>query len=60
MWLHLEQLMPHKFNVIQWCITAFLEKERVTDVICPYLVSAFDTVPHNVPASKMKRNGFYG
>lgn len=52
--------MPHKFISIQCCITAFVEKERVTDDIFLYLFSAFDTVVHNVLAYKMRRNGFDG
>lgn len=58
--LHQRQIMPHKLNVIQGCITAFVENENVTDVICLYLFNVFDTVPHNVLASKMKRNWFDG
>lgn len=58
--LHQRQIMPHKLDVIQGCITAFVENENVTDVICLYLFNVFDTVPHNVLASKMKRNWFVG
>ncbi|KAJ7411584.1 Ig heavy chain V region C3-like protein [Pitangus sulphuratus] len=39
-------------------ITAVVDEERETDIICIDLCKAFDTVPYNIPVSKMEKHGF--
>ena len=41
-------------------VTASMDKARGTDVICPYLSMAYDTVSYNNLLYKLERYGFDG